>query len=62
MSKNPDEQEMPSAKDVQELVDQMAAMAPELARGYKKLYDAFVEAGFEDEQALIITMHALKPS
>jgi hypothetical protein len=35
-------------------IDQMAALAPELARVAHAWFDAFKEAGFDDKQALYL--------
>jgi hypothetical protein len=43
-------------------MDQMLKIVPQLARYAKGLFDAFVEQGFTEEQALRLTMNQLKPS
>lgn len=46
----------PDPSEMQQLVDELAAIAPDIARAHKRLFDSFVEAGFDDAQALILTL------
>jgi hypothetical protein len=43
-------------------IDQALAMASELARYQKGLYDGYIEAGFTERQALYMAAEWAKPS
>jgi hypothetical protein len=43
-------------------IDQAIAVSGELARYQKGLYDAYIEAGFTEKQALYMASEHMKPS
>src|SRR5262249_34969099 len=45
-----------NAAELRGLVDELAAMIPEIARGHKRVYDGFREVGFDEAQALTLTI------
>jgi len=51
-----DDQPVDPLLALQAQIDQMAALAPELARAAKSIFDAFQGEGFTSQQALYLTM------
>jgi hypothetical protein len=43
-------------------VDQIMAMSTDMARAYKAMYDACIDVGFNDMQALALVMHVFNPN
>lgn len=52
----PDEDNKINAPELRETVDEMAAVIPEIARAHKRIFDGFTDAGFDEAQALILTL------